>query len=111
MAAAAALHAPAAGVNSLGHFDYQASPATREAPWLRWTLLTLALGFFAFFLLLPLVAVFFEALRRGWGTYLTALTDPDALSAVRLTLLAAAISVPLNLVFGISAAWAIAKFE
>ena len=106
--AAAALHAPA---GTLGRFDYQASPATREANWLRWTLLTLSLGFFAFFLLLPLVAVFVEALRKGWGTYLTALTDPDALSAIRLTLLAAAISVPLNLVFGISAAWAIAKFE
>jgi sulfate transport system permease protein len=73
--------------------------------------LTFALVFFAFFLLLPLVAVFVEALRKGWGTYLTALSDPDALAAVRLTLLAAAISVPLNLVFGISAAWAIAKFE
>ena len=58
MAAAAALHVP---VGTLGHFDYQASPATREAPWLRWTLLTLALSFFAVFLLLPLVAVFYEA--------------------------------------------------
>jgi sulfate transport system permease protein len=108
MAAAAALHAPA---GTLGPFDYQASPATREATWVRWTLLTLSLSFFAFFLLLPLVAVFVEALRKGWGTYITALSDPDALSAIRLTLLAAAISVPLNLVFGISAAWAIAKFE
>ncbi len=108
MAAAAALQAPA---NPLGHFDYQASPATREADWIRRTLLVVSLGFFAFFLLLPLVAVFVEALRKGWGTYLTALTDPDAVAAIRLTLLAAAISVPLNLVFGISAAWAIAKFE
>jgi len=107
-AAAAALQAPA---NPLGHFDYQASPATREADWIRRTLLVVSLGFFAFFLLLPLVAVFVEALRKGWGTYLTALTDPDAVAAIRLTLLAAAISVPLNLVFGISAAWAIAKFE
>jgi sulfate transport system permease protein len=108
MAAAAALHLPAA---ALSRFDHQASPATREAPWLRRTLLTLSLGFFAVFLLLPLAAVFYEALRKGWGTYLTALTDPDALSAIRLTLIAAAISVPLNLVFGISAAWAVAKFE
>ena len=108
MAAAVALHAPA---GAPGHFDYQASPATREAPWLRWTLVGLSLAFFAVFLLLPLVAVFVEALRKGWGTYLTALTDPDALSAIRLTLLAAAISVPLNLVFGVSAAWAIAKFD
>ncbi len=108
MAAAVALQVPAAAT---GRFDYQASAATREAPWLRRTLLAISLGFFAVFLLLPLVAVFFEALRKGWGTYLTALTDPDALSALRLTLLAAAISVPLNLVFGVSAAWAIAKFQ
>jgi sulfate transport system permease protein len=93
------------------HFNYQASAATRELPWVRWTILTLALSFFALFLLLPLVAVFAEALRKGWETYLTALSEPDALSAVRLTLIATAISVPLNLVFGVSAAWAIAKFE
>ena len=61
------------------------------------------LTFFAIFLLLPLVAVFVEALRKGWETYVMALTDADALSAVRLTtLLAAAISVPLNLVFGVA---------
>ena len=65
MAAAAALHVPA---GTLGHFDYQASPATREAPWLRWTLLTLSLVFFAVFLQQPLVAEFFEAQRKGWGT-------------------------------------------
>ena len=109
---AAALHAPAGAVGpGVGHFDYQASPATRETDWIRRSLLTLSLAFFAFFLLLPLVAVFVEALRKGWGTYITALSDPDALAAIRLTLLATAISVPLNLVFGISAAWAIAKFE
>jgi sulfate/thiosulfate transport system permease protein len=55
--------------------------------------------------------VFIEALRKGWGAYFAALTDPDALSAIRLTLIAAAISVPLNLVFGLAAAWAIARFE
>jgi sulfate transport system permease protein len=59
----------------------------------------------------PLVAVFVEALRKGWATYLAALVDEDALSAIRLTLLATAIAVPLNLVFGVSAAWAIAKFD
>jgi sulfate transport system permease protein len=77
----------------------------------RYTLLTVALGFFALFLLMPLFAVFTEALRKGWGVYFSALVEPDALSAMRLTLLAAAIAVPLNLVFGVSAAWAIAKFE
>jgi sulfate transport system permease protein len=63
------------------------------------------------FLLLPLVAVLVEAFRKGWEAYASALFDPDALSALRLTLLVAAISVPLNLVFGVCAAWAIAKFE
>ncbi|HRD34761.1 MAG TPA: sulfate ABC transporter permease subunit CysW [Rhodocyclaceae bacterium] len=105
MAAAGVLH---------GRVDarrYESNAATRESRWVRTTILVLALGFFALFLLLPLVAVFAEALRKGWGTYLTALTDADALAAVRLTLLVAVIAVPLNLVFGVAAAWAIAKFE
>jgi len=70
-----------------------------------------AIGFIAFFLVLPLVAVFAEALAKGFGTYDAALTDPDALSAIKLTLLVAAISVPLNVAFGLCAAWAIAKFD
>ncbi len=90
---------------------YQDNPATREAPWVRLLLLALGLGFFALFLLLPLVAVFTEALRKGWDAYFAALADPDAISAVKLTLLAAAIAVPLNLVFGVSAAWLIAKHD
>lgn len=90
---------------------YQSNPATREAPWVRWTLLTLGLSFFALFLLLPLVAVFTEALRKGWDVYIAALIEPDALAAVKLTLLAAVIAVPLNLVFGVSAAWAVAKHD
>ncbi|MFM8748747.1 sulfate ABC transporter permease subunit CysW [Rhabdaerophilum sp.] len=73
--------------------------------------LTVAIGFFAIFLLLPLIVVFAEALRKGVETYWAALVDPDAQSAIRLTLLAAAIAVPLNLVFGVSAAWAIAKYN
>ncbi|HEU6454605.1 MAG TPA: sulfate ABC transporter permease subunit CysW [Roseateles sp.] len=91
--------------------DYQANPATRESPWVRRLLLALGLGFFAIFLLLPLVAVFSEALRKGWAMYFAALADEETLSAIRLTLLAAAIAVPLNLVFGVSAAWAIAKHD
>ena len=85
--------------------------ATREAPWVKYTILTAALGFFAVFLLLPLLVVFVEALAKGWDTYLAALVEPDALSAVKLTLLAAVISVPLNLVFGVAAAWAITRFD
>lgn len=90
---------------------FEQSVATREEPWTKWLILGVSLTFFAIFLLLPLVTVFVEALRKGWGTYLTALIDPDTRSAVYLTFLAALISVPLNLVFGVCAAWAIAKFE
>jgi sulfate transport system permease protein len=87
------------------------SRANSEPRWLRLTLTSLVLGFLALFLLLPLVTVFAEALRKGWSTYLAALVEPDALAAIQLTLLVAAIAVPLNLVFGVAAAWAIAKFE
>ncbi len=87
------------------------SRATSEPVWVRWALITTVLVFLSLFLIVPLVAVFTEALRKGFDTYITALTDPDALSSIKLTLIAAAIAVPLNLVFGVAAAWAIAKFE
>jgi sulfate transport system permease protein len=74
-------------------------------------LIAAALAFLSFFLFIPLFAVFFEAFKKGWEVYLAAIVEPDALSAMKLTLIAAGISVPLNLVFGISAAWAIAKFD
>ncbi|WP_425260632.1 sulfate ABC transporter permease subunit CysW [Rubrivivax sp. RP6-9] len=85
--------------------------ATAEAPWVRRLLIGLALAFMALFLFVPLATVFHEALKKGLDVYLAAVVEPDALSAIRLTLLAAAVSVPLNLVFGLAAAWAIAKFE
>lgn len=85
--------------------------ATVEPLWVRITLITLALSFSALFLLLPLIAVFTEAFRKGWEAYLMAIIEPDALSAIRLTLLTAAIAVPLNLVFGVAASWTITKFE
>ncbi len=90
---------------------FEHSAATRESRWVKWLILGLSLSFFVIFLLLPLFTVFTEALRKGWETYLAALTDGDTRSAIALTLLAAAIAVPLNLVFGVCAAWAIAKFE
>jgi sulfate transport system permease protein len=90
---------------------YEVGAATREQPWLRWTILALGLSFFALFLVLPLLTVFAEALRKGVGVYLAALVEPDALSALVLTLLAAAIAVPLNLVFGVWAAWLVTKFD
>jgi len=90
----------------------QAGPRLHRDPvWLRRTLIGLALAFLALFLLLPLAAVFAEALRRGLGAYFAAFRDADALAAIRLTFLATAIAVPANLLFGVAAAWAIAKFE
>ncbi|MCW5612546.1 MAG: sulfate ABC transporter permease subunit CysW [Rubrivivax sp.] len=99
------LQAPTPAARRAGH------GAAEEPPWVRWVLIALALGFLGLFLFVPLVAVFVEALRKGWEVYVAALVEPDALAAVRLTLLAAAIAVPLNLVFGVAASWAIAKFD
>lgn len=78
---------------------------------MRRVLIGLALAFMTLFLFVPLVTVFHEAFKKGWEVYVAAIVEPDALAAVKLTLLAAAISVPLNLVFGVAAAWAIAKFD
>jgi len=87
------------------------SDATTEPAWLRRVLIGVALAFLTVFLFVPLIAVFVEALKKGVDVYLAAISEPDAVSAIKLTLLAAAISVPLNLVFGIAAAWSIAKFD
>jgi sulfate transport system permease protein len=84
---------------------------TTEGPVAKTILIALALGFLALFLVLPLVAVFIEAFRKGVGEFWGALGEPDTVAAIRLTLTVAAIAVPLNVVFGITAAWAIAKFE
>lgn len=85
--------------------------ATTEPAGVKWSLIGVALAFLAFFLFVPLAIVFAEAFKKGVDVYLAAIVEPDALSAIKLTLIAAAISVPLNLVFGIAAAWCIAKFE
>lgn len=85
--------------------------ATQEPAWVCRSLIGLALVFLTLFLFIPLISVFYEALKKGVEVYVAAITDPDAVSAIKLTLLVAAIAVPLNLVFGIAAAWAIAKFE
>jgi sulfate transport system permease protein len=86
-------------------------PATTEPTWMRWSMIGLSLLFLAHFLLLPLAAVFVEALRKGIGAYLDSFDDEAAVAAITLTLLVAAIAVPANLVFGLAASWAIAKFE
>ncbi|MFK0384699.1 MULTISPECIES: sulfate ABC transporter permease subunit CysW [Rhizobium/Agrobacterium group] len=85
-------------------------PASESLP-ARLTLMAVAFLFLAAFLVLPVISVFFEAFRKGPDAFWEAIVEPDALAAIRLTLLVAAISVPLNLVFGVAAAWAIAKFE
>lgn len=77
----------------------------------RWILISIGLGFFTLFLLLPLLAVFAEALRKGWDAYRLAIVDPEVLSALRLSLWVLAIAVPLNTIFGLAAAWSISKFE
>jgi len=92
------------------HHESQSAAVTESRP-ARAALMTIAFVFLGVFLLLPLIIVFKEAFAKGLGTYVQALSDADTRSAIHLTLLVAAISVPLNLVFGISAAWAIAKFE
>jgi sulfate transport system permease protein len=85
---------------------------TRTEPWLvRAVIITIAVTFLTIFVVLPLVVVFAQAFSKGIGPYFSALTDPEALSAIRLTLCVAAISVSLNLVFGVIAAWAVTKFE
>ncbi|NOT19999.1 MAG: sulfate ABC transporter permease subunit CysW [Sideroxydans sp.] len=85
--------------------------STQESPLVTMTLITIALVFMALFLVLPLVTVFVEAFAKGWDLYWAALKEPVAWEAIKLTFIAAGIAVPANLVFGVSAAWAIAKFD
>jgi sulfate/thiosulfate transport system permease protein len=85
--------------------------ATTDPAWVRRALITAAMVFLALFLLLPLLSVFTQALVKGWITYVHALRDENTLSAIKLTLFTAGISVPLNLIFGVAAAWAVTKFD
>jgi sulfate/thiosulfate transport system permease protein len=85
--------------------------ATTESPGVKLLLIGLALAFLGLMLFVPVIAVFAEALRKGWGAYWTAIKEPDAWAAIKLTLTVAAIAVPANLVFGVAASWAIAKFD
>ncbi len=88
-----------------------ASPALSDPVWLKITLIAVSVVFLSLFLLIPLVSIFAEAFRKGVAFYFDSLRDPMALSAIKLTLIVAAISVPLNIVFGFAASWSIAKFE
>src|SRR5690606_33124691 len=97
--------------SSLRRESTQINSATTEPLWVRFLLIAVALAFLTLFLILPLIAVFTEAFSKGIDLYLAAITESDAWHAIKLTLLAAAISVPLNVIFGLSAAWAITKFS
>jgi len=88
-----------------------AAHATTERAWVRWTLIAIAVTFLGVFLFLPLAVVFSSALEKGFSVYLAALRESDAMSAIKLTLIAAGIAVPLNMFFGVTAAWAIGKFD
>ena len=98
-------------VSSLGRRTRKATDATTEPLWMQMTLIGVALIFLALFLVVPLIAVFTEAFSRGADVYWASITEPDAWHAITLTLLAAAIAVPLNVVFGLAAAWSITKFQ
>jgi len=86
-------------------------PAVGEPRWVRWALMAVAFTFLLLFLLVPLAAVFAQALEKGLGAYFATFGNPDTIAAVQLTLLIAAIAVPMNVAFGVTAAWAIAKFD
>jgi sulfate transport system permease protein len=99
-------------INSVNYGSVQRSPiGTSEPRWMRAILITIALSFLGMFLLLPLIVVFSEAFKKGVEVYWESIREPDAVAAIQLTLIAAGIAVPLNLLFGVAAAWAIAKFQ
>jgi len=89
----------------------QASSSNSEPRLVRWILITLALAFLGLFLVLPLVAIFIKAFDKGAAVFLEAISNPDALSAIKLTLIITLITVPLNAIFGVAAAWAVTKFN
>ena len=113
MSISTAISAPQVPQSQYSHYQTKVarSRATSEPFFVRLLLIGIVLLFLSLFLIVPLAAVFTEALRKGFDTYITAVIDPDALSSIKLTFIAAIIAVPLNLLFGVAAAWAIAKFE
>lgn len=101
----------AGAVSTLARRELHINDVVTEPVWVRWILIGVALIFLALFLVVPLIIVFKEAFARGTEVYFAALREPDAWHAIKLTLLAAGIAVPLNVIFGVSAAWAITKFR
>ncbi len=100
----------AAGSRLHAHGEAPVGEARTEPTWVKWSLISIAVAFLGVFLVLPLVTVFGAALGKGLGAYLDAIRDPETRAALRLTLLAAGIAIPLNIVFGLAAAWAITRF-
>ncbi|STZ56162.1 Sulfate transport system permease protein CysW [Moraxella lacunata] len=92
-------------------YDYQHHPATKDPTWVKYTLIALAVSFMAVMLVVPLIAVFYEALKDGVSAYLSALTDPDALHAIKLTLITTAIVLPINTVIGVALAYLITRHK
>jgi sulfate/thiosulfate transport system permease protein len=99
------------GINAYSSGAKRNLRVATEARWIRYGLIAIALVFLSLFLILPLAVVFFEAFSKGVGVYLAAISDPAAAHAIKLTLIAAGIAVPLNIIFGLAASWAIAKFN
>lgn len=92
-------------------YAYQNNPATRDKPWVKWLLISLALLFMGVMLVIPLLSVFYEALREGWAAYQAALVEPDALSAIKLTLITTAIVLPINTLIGVALAYLITRHK
>jgi sulfate transport system permease protein len=93
------------------HGGGKSHTSAKDPVWLKYSLITISVGFVGLFLVLPLAVVFFEAFRKGLGVYLQTFQTRDSWQAIKLTLIATGISLPLNLVFGLAASWAIAKFD
>ncbi|MFA9485261.1 MULTISPECIES: sulfate ABC transporter permease subunit CysW [unclassified Moraxella] len=92
-------------------YDYQAHPATKDATWMKWLLIAFAVGFMTIMLVIPLITVFYEALKEGWEAYVIALSDPDALHAIKLTLMTTAIVLPVNIIIGVALAYLITRHK
>ena len=92
-------------------YDYQSNPATKDTPWIRRTFITIAVLFMIIMLVVPLFAVFYEAFKNGWQLYIASLVDPEALQAIKLTLITAAIVLPINMVMGIAIAWLVTRYQ
>ena len=92
-------------------YDYQSNPATKDTPWIRRTFITIAVLFMVIMLVVPLFAVFYEAFKNGWQLYIASLVDPEALHAIKLTLITAAIVLPINMVMGIAIAWLVTRYQ